>query len=148
MGSRGRPSALTEALAEQIVQLTRAGAFAKDAAEFCNIDRTTLWRWIERGQTALEWEDEGLELPEEEAMYADFCNRVRQARAHANVWDMNVISLAAQNDPAWAERRLKLRNPDLDKQQFEVTVRSKAERERDEKLKMFGRAERSLRGQQ
>ncbi len=128
-----RPTKLTEELHENIVQLVRRGNFLKEAAEFCNVDYSTVWRWDQRGEEeVIRLEDAGnpeAEPSEEERPYVEFRNAIRQARAYANVYDQNVVATAAQNDPKWALERMKLRNPSWFRTQVELEVKRPSAKE-------------------
>lgn len=130
-----RPTKLTEELHENIVQLVRRGNFLKEAAEFCNVDYSTVWRWDQRGEEeVIRLEDAGnpeAEPSEEERPYVEFRNAIRQARAYANIYDQNVVATAAQNDPKWAMERMKLRNPSWFKTQVELEVSRSSVEERE-----------------
>ncbi len=120
-----RPSKLTPEIHERIVQLVKAGMFLKDAAAFSQVGERTLYDWLERGQMAELQEEMGEPVDEDERRYAEFSQAIEEARAYANITDMNVIGMAAQDDPTWAERRLKLRNPWMFKQEHRVEVMAK-----------------------
>jgi len=122
-----RPTKLTKDLQERISQLVRAGMPIVDAAEFCNVHRVTIWRWVERGDVEamrlMDAENEDEEVLESERPYLEFRNVVEHGRAYANVMDLNVIGQAAQNDPMWAERRYKMRNADRFKTQIGLEIK-------------------------
>lgn len=143
-----RPTKLTEDLHENIVQLVRRGNFLKEAAEFCNVDYSTVWRWDQRGEEeVIRLEDAGnpeAEPSEEERPYVEFRNAIRQARAYANIYDQNVVATAAQNDPRWALERMKLRNPSWFRQEVALEVSRPSVEER-RSLKRAGVADRALR---
>lgn len=67
----GRPSELTPELAETIVEILRGHAYRDTAARAVGIDRSTLWRWMKRGEE------------ESEGLYFEFCNAVKRAEALA-----------------------------------------------------------------
>ncbi len=120
-----RPTKLTEDLHERIIQLVRAGMFVVDAAEFLQLAERTVYYWLERGELEENRIEMGEEATESEQPFVEFLQAMRQARAHANISDLNVIGLAAQNDPVWAERRYKLRNPSRFRQEAKVEVEAR-----------------------
>jgi hypothetical protein len=124
----GRPTSLTEDTRERIGQLIRAGMSIKDAAEYSRISRRSVYTWIERGEAEEFRIESGFDPDSEEEKYLEFMHMVRQAIAYANVADMNVIGLAAQDNPFWAERRYKLRNPDLFRTKVDVAAKVEAVR--------------------
>ena len=69
----GRHTKLTPELQQQIVVRILAGGFDHVAAESAGIDRSTFYRWMERGRTA------------KAGLYREFLEGVRQARAQARL---------------------------------------------------------------
>jgi len=98
MPDPGRPSKLTPAVQEKVVQALHIGNHRKHAAQFAGIDECTLRRWMARGKN-----------PAEEA-YVAFRQAVEEAEAKAHVMAMGAIAKAARTDwraAAWMlERRL------------------------------------------
>ena len=143
-----RPTKLNEDLQERISQLVRAGMPVVDAAEFCNVHRVTIWRWVERGDVEamrlMDAENEDEEVLESERPYLEFRNVVEHGRAYANISDLNVIGQAAKDDPIWAERRYKMRNADRFKTQIGLEV-SRTSVEERQSLKRAGVADQALR---
>jgi hypothetical protein len=45
----GRPTKLTDEVAEQICEVLASGAYLETAAEAVGIDPGTVWRWLDRG---------------------------------------------------------------------------------------------------
>lgn len=119
----GAPTKLTPEVHEKIVQLMRGGVFLKDAAEFSGIGESTARNWKTRGERELESIERGerKKVRRSEKKFVEFAEAITRARAHANVSDLNVMAIAAQEDPYWAERRLRLRNPHWFKEQVDVT---------------------------
>lgn len=117
--------------------------FLKDAAEYVGIARSSVYNWIERGELEENRLDLGEEATPSEEKYVEFLDTIRRSQAFANITDMNVIGQAAKDDPVWAEKRLKLRNPDLFRQKIGVEVRrgpSAQEIERRRRLDILDRA--------
>lgn len=146
-----RPTKLNEDLQERISQLVRAGMPIVDAAEFCNVHRVTIWRWVERGEEEamrlMDSENEDEQPLESERPYLEFRNVVEHGRAYANVMDLNVISMAAQNDPRWAMERYKMRNANRFKTEIglEITARTPQQIEAERRTKMLDRATDAIR---
>jgi hypothetical protein len=132
-----RPIKLTEEVHETFIRLVRAGMFYQDAAEFIHVEYRTVRYWLVRGQREADrlWnaENPDEEPLESERPYLEFFHAFEHAKAVANVNDYNVIALAAQNDPVWAEKRLKHRNPGRFKEasKLELEVSAKPEPEAD-----------------
>lgn len=85
----GRPTKLTPATQETIVNAIRVGNFAETAATYAGIDQSTFWRWMSKG------EGEGAPEP-----YASFRKAVEKAKAEAEVRNVALIQQAA-NDGTW-----------------------------------------------
>lgn len=117
-----RPVKLDGDLRERIVTMVRSGIFLKDAAGYYGVGRSTAFGWMQRGRKEIErMEREGLEEPHpDELIYVEFLDGVSRARSHANVQDTNVIAQAARDDPYWAEKFLRLRNPELNVENVNV----------------------------
>jgi transposase-like protein len=111
-----RPTKLTPELSERICALVRAGVPLVDAAELHDVDTSTIYRWRKRGREELRRVESSAsarrKVRRKEKIFVEFCTAYARARATANVTDMNVITAAAGDDPYWAERRYRLRNPD------------------------------------
>lgn len=92
----------TPDIAERLIEALTVGAYREEACDYADIDRSSLMRWMERGeahrartetyQAALSaWEDAGKTGPEpeqpdqEEGIYAAFATRVKKAEAQARI---------------------------------------------------------------
>ncbi len=107
-----RPSKLTPEVQRKLVALTKAGIFLTASAEYVGVTRPTIYSWLRRGEAEEDRRYDGAEPNEDKEPFVEFAQAIRQARAHANIVDMNVIRVAAQTDPYWAWRFYKLRNPE------------------------------------
>lgn len=97
----GRPSKLTPELQERILDAILEGVYMETAAQAVGINKTTLYRWIERGETAeqnalaqAEEHDAGDELSGEELYeyanpadwpYMDFRHALKSAEAFGEI---------------------------------------------------------------
>ena len=108
-----RPTKLTPKVQRRLVALTRAGVYLNASAPFAGVSRPTVRTWIRRGEAEIARVDGGEPSDEAEQPYARFARDMSQAKAYANIADMAVIRRAAQSDPEWAWRSLKLRHPEL-----------------------------------
>lgn len=90
-------SKFTAAVEEKIVHAVKHGATYELAALYAGVERTTVWRWIERGEA------------EEEGPYHDFAIKIHEAEGTAAVECLAVIkgaSSAQWQAAAWLlERR-------------------------------------------
>jgi hypothetical protein len=95
-----RPTKLIDAAEERILKALRAGAHRDMAAHYAGIDRSTLYRWLERGA--------GSE-PGEEA-YQEFRAAVEQAESESELRDLTFIGQAGRHDWRAAAWRLERRH--------------------------------------
>lgn len=107
-----RPTKLTPKVHRRLVGLTRAGGFLTSSAPVVGVSRPTVRSWIRRGEAEIARVDGGEPPAQAEQPYAEFARDMMQAKAQANIADMMVIRRAAQHDPVWALRSLKLRHPE------------------------------------
>jgi hypothetical protein len=100
-----RPTKLTAQLEEQIVRAIRAGSFPEVAARYAGVDRSTYYRWMERG------DPEGTRSADRP--HRRFRRAVEQAQAADEVRDTTLVGKAAERDwraAAWRfERRHRAR---------------------------------------
>ena len=108
-----RPTKLTPQVRRKLVRFTRAGVFLTSAAPFAGVTRPTVRSWIKRGEAEMARVDGGEPPDPTEEPYVEFARLMMQAKAHANVADMAIIRRAAERDPEWAWRSVKLRHPEL-----------------------------------
>ena len=85
-----RPTKLTPALQEEIVRAIRGGSYPEIAAVYAGIDRSTYYRWMERG------DPEGTRPADR--IYRVFRAAVEQAQAAAEIRLVALISRAAEHD--------------------------------------------------
>lgn len=81
------------------------------AAAYARIEPDTALNWLERGEKELERRADG-EVPQEnEQPFVDFFGAVQQARLEAGLRWQQVVDKAANTDPNWAYRMLRVRFP-------------------------------------
>ena len=114
----GRQSKLTQERQDRMCEALRAGNTRAASADYAGIGTSTLYRWLDRGQT------------EEEGIYREFRDAVKKAEADAEVRNVALIQRAANNGTWqaaawWLERRRPgrwaLRSPESDKHE-EIVV--------------------------
>jgi transposase len=92
-----RPTKLTDAVTERIVQAIRAGNYPEPAARAAGISASTYYRWIARGQQ------------ERSGVFRDFAEAVARAEGESEVHAVAVIRRAMTEDwraaLAYVERR-------------------------------------------
>jgi transposase len=115
----GRPSkaehVLTPEMLEAVGLLLAEGHFKETVADFLGIDRTTWWRWEQRGEQ------------EPGSIFAEFCNVVKKASAAAEILLLRGIRAGGEGwqSKAWISER---RFPQRWGKRVEITVRQEAER--------------------
>lgn len=87
---------LTPEIIETISVALRAGNYVEIAARFAGVPRSSLYRWMQKGEDALFKQEQGEQLSGNDAMYLDLFNAVENARAQAIVRNVSLISQAAQ----------------------------------------------------
>lgn len=95
-----RPTKLTTEVEETILKAIRSGNYAGTAATYAGVDRSTYFRWLERGDPAGTAPTDG--------RYRAFRARVEQAKAEAEVRDITMIAKAGERDwraRAWSVER-------------------------------------------
>ena len=112
---RGRPTKVDAATTTRIVELVRAGSFMETAAATCGIHRTTLHRWLEKGEA------------QSAGPYREFYLAVMRAQADSETLGVLIIEKAAQEDWRAAAWLLERRFPRRYGTQVHVTVRQEME---------------------
>lgn len=99
-----RPTKLTPEVEEKILKAIRSDNYAETAARYAGVDRSTYFRWMERGNPA--------GIAPADSRYRTFRARVEQAQAEAEVHDVTIIAKAGERD--WRARLelLKRRHPE------------------------------------
>ncbi len=85
----GRPSKLTHALTQELAALVREVIYWEPAADALSIDRSTVWRWLKRGER------------EAAGPYYEFCNAVKKARALAEI---DLLRAIRAGEDGWQSR--------------------------------------------
>jgi len=114
----GRPSKLTEELTKQICDLLLAGNFLETVCDFVGVNKTTVYRWLERGERGWKADiDDG---------YVDFCNAVKKAMGQVEITTVNDVRRGVDNWQSrawWLERRHPDKWGNRGKSSVEITVR-------------------------
>lgn len=106
----GSPAKYTEEILNQIVEAIRHGNYYETAAAYAGIDSDTLRRWMKWGRQG------------RDQMLIDFLEKVKQAKAEAEVRDLRYIGLAAEKNWFAAAWRLERRYPNRwGRQRLEIT---------------------------
>jgi phage terminase large subunit len=111
----GRPLALTEALADQIGLALSNGITREMAAKYARVSYSTFYLWYHRGKREFERRERGevatREQEKSEAIYLYFYNQIEQSEVDAVVGWQQIVNAAAKQDPGFAMRMLRLRDP-------------------------------------
>lgn len=118
---RGRPTRLTPDLLREIDTLISAGNYAETAIAYVGVAPKTYHEWIEKGNAALERIDaidendtRALEqFDPVDGLYAEFAHVIRRARAKAEVFDVQRLTLPNTKD--WRAVAFKLENREREK---------------------------------
>jgi transposase len=94
-----RPTKLTPAVQERVLQAIRAGNYAEVACRAAGIAPSTYYRWLERGER------------EPDGSYARFAEAVRLAEAEAEVHAVALVRRAMSDDWRAALAYLERRHP-------------------------------------
>lgn len=81
------------------------------AAAYAKIDQDTAINWLNRAKTEIERRAKGEPPQESEQSFVDFFGAVEQARMEAGIRWQQVVDSAANKDPNWAYRMLRVRFP-------------------------------------
>lgn len=108
----GAPSKLTPAVRDELVAGVRSGATYEACAEAVGVAGRTFRRWLERGEDAEAMVEERGECPRLERPYLDLWQRVREARAAAEIEAVETVKAAARSDWKAAAWYLERVNPE------------------------------------
>lgn len=112
----GRNTKLTPELIESISKCVMGGNYIETASAMNGIAKKTLYEWLKRGKSYIEFIDSGASLEncecKKEYLYADFVDAMQKAMAIAEARDVQNIDMAARSG-AWQASawRLERRNP-------------------------------------
>jgi hypothetical protein len=92
----GRPTSLTADVEERIISAVKGGSYLDDAAAYAGISERTLFRWVQKGKEALNLQEMGIDVTDEEQRYGQFCQSLQRARSEASIRNLTLIQRAAQ----------------------------------------------------
>lgn len=93
----GRPSGLTQAVHDRIVELLQSGCTFEVAAQAAGVARATFYVWLQRGEAAAAADS----TDRREAPYRALVEAVAEARAVAEVKALTTIQRAAIQEGSW-----------------------------------------------
>jgi hypothetical protein len=94
----GRPSKLTPARRERLVDLAGQGVPVATAARVVGIHRDTFFAWLQRGEAAIERRERGEHVGVREIPFVEFADAIGTARAEAETRAVQVIADAMDRD--------------------------------------------------
>jgi transposase len=110
----GRPPLLTEKVRDALIATLRAGNYRQVAAEYAGIGVSTLYRWLERGETeAVRLREDADANPNpDETLYKELWEGVTRAEQEAEVRAVALWQKAMSDDWRAAKEYLARRHPD------------------------------------
>jgi hypothetical protein len=112
---RGRKPKLTPEVSQRIIELVRIGNYLDAAAASCGIHRSTLHRWLVKGEE------------QSHGMYREFFLAIDRAQGEGELRDCVLIAKAAQTDWRAAAWRLERRAPRKYGARIQATLREEVE---------------------
>lgn len=112
MATKGRkPTPIKDPKVELLLQALRNGNYVEHACDYAGLNKSTVWRWVERGRAERERVENGLAPDTKEQHFVELCNLIEKARADAIVANVAIIQQAArdgtwQASAWWLERTL------------------------------------------
>lgn len=107
----GRPPKVSKRRTEAFCEAISIGSTNEMAAAYARIDPDTANNWLNRAQEELSRRAKGEAAQESEQPFVDFFGAVRQARLEAGLRWQQTVDKAANTDPNFALRMLKIRFP-------------------------------------
>jgi hypothetical protein len=98
---KGRPSALTDAVADRLVELIESGHYNRTAAQGAGIGARSFQRWLARGQEADERLNSGQPIDEQDERCWHLWQRIQQAEGRAVSEALAAIRQGWQRDNQW-----------------------------------------------
>lgn len=92
-------SKLTEEIIKDISKKLKVGNYVKTVATSIGVSERTFYYWIDRGERASKLYETGQKVPNEEKIYLQFLQSIRQAEAEAEI--MIVAQIFSQIPKDW-----------------------------------------------
>lgn len=105
----GRPSKLTDEVAQNFLAAIAHGSYIETACNVAGVARDTFYGWMERAREA---QDKGGKLNATERRLVEFSDNVKKILAKAELRDLRMIGNAAESQWQAAAWRLERRYPD------------------------------------
>jgi len=110
----GRPTKLNFDTHNKIITAIRAGNYIETAAAYAEINKSTLYDWLKRGEREKQRvaKNPRYKIRKSEKPYVEFSNAVEKALAEAEIRDVAIIAKAAEEQWQAAAWRLERKFPD------------------------------------
>jgi hypothetical protein len=86
----------TDPRVERLIEALKAGNYLEHACDFAGIGKSTVYRWLDRGQQESENIEQGLKPDKHEKQYLELWDAIKKARGEATVRNVAVINNAAR----------------------------------------------------
>jgi transposase len=123
----------TDVRVERLIEALKAGNYLEHACDYAGIGKSTVYRWLDRGQQEAENIEQGLKPDRHEKQYVELWDAIKRARSEATVRNVALIQQAARNGTWqaaawWLERTAP--------QQYGRSVRAEVTGENGEPIKV------------
>jgi hypothetical protein len=82
---------------KRLIEALQAGNYLEHACDFAGIGKSTVYRWLDRGQQESENIEQGMKPTRSEATYLELWDAIKKARGEATVRNVAVINNAARS---------------------------------------------------
>jgi hypothetical protein len=97
MAKRGRKVIpLDDPRVGRLIEALQAGNYIEHACDFAGVGKSTVYRWLDRGQQEHENIEQGLKPTRSETPYLELWDAIKKARGEALVRNVAVINTAAR----------------------------------------------------
>ena len=80
----------------RLIEALKAGNYLEHACDFAGIGKSTVYRWLDRGQQESENIEQGMKPDRHEAQYLELWDAIKRARGEATIRNVAVINNAAR----------------------------------------------------
>ncbi len=109
---RGRKLLLNNKIIASFCEALSIGASQKLAAQYAGVSEGAVINWLNQGRELAEKLESGADIPQDKKIFVKLLSEVEKANAEAGITWLQVVDKAAQVDPTWAWRMLKVRYPE------------------------------------
>lgn len=106
-----RVATINDPKVKLLIQALQGGNYIEHACHYADLAPSTVYRWLERGRTEKQSQEQGNPPNPAETPYIELCDSIEKARASAIVANVTIIQSAARNGQWqaaawWLERSL------------------------------------------